>query len=853
MNFTAVGLENPPPHRPPHAKGTSNTSSALPPLLPVNAEIPTPPRRDIDDLVSLSSRSPRSVSWLHLDKTQQQPTQVASWPLTFAPGSPKRGQADTVLEIDSCSPISPKVRKVHTRTRLVDDSRTRPALLQELQIFLHAELDGGGKESSEAKSTPSLRRLQVAREALGRLIAGFSVYAPVLTRIRDEYENAVESLHAKSLMVPGLQTRLQSVETHCLRQLSTCNVEAKARSLKLKRRLADTQALVAASAAENARLTAALGVEKEKAAHVESKLAEFQRSTLALTNSVRRHDESLRAGHERSLEDARALQRVTARYYHACDELAELKQTVAALEEQGNGEHVAADKNTIALLTREIQDLSKALATAGSARQPKSALTQQEENESSHVALNHAFVRALDTFGVTLKLSELLTSIAKAVTIPEGIDGTAEIIVRKLRQAQQLQFALLAPKIEPGGDQQSPLIFLTEPAELLDFNAATAEQIVTSGIPSTSMSGDFLPGRGLSEDVPQYLQHDGIVRNLFLPRVKIEQLVSQVWDQLDELVRATHNRGAGRAAASSSNETALSSSNGGSALEMALERCMQRARDNRADRTELAYNFLDGLERFNKQSSTCRLFHLVFNEELPIEVRGDQARELSRLYDALVVVDRDRHFADSTSSGEEANLSAIPLPPGRVSLADVVRTLRLTFPWKSDAALSQLHRALLADMRGQPQVDYAALLTSAPHSNAGTGAKPAGVRSKQAHPKWQFSECLKMQRLDDLLAFRHHLQHQIRRRLQTEEMKPNELPEDDSEAQMITLHDVRDCLQKADPAMTEQDLTRILVGLSGLSVRELLTHDDMVLDARQVLRRLPTMLLRPASRFNSEQ
>ncbi|EGZ14567.1 hypothetical protein PHYSODRAFT_391239, partial [Phytophthora sojae] len=128
-------------------------------------------------------------------------------------------------------------------------------------------------------------------------------------RIRDEYEHAVEALYARSLMVPGLNTRLQSVETHCLRQLSASSAEAKARLLTLKRRLAETQAMLAASAAENARLNAALKAEKGKVIQAENKLAEVQRSTLALASSVRRHDESLRAGHERSLEDARALQK----------------------------------------------------------------------------------------------------------------------------------------------------------------------------------------------------------------------------------------------------------------------------------------------------------------------------------------------------------------------------------------------------------------------------------------------------------------------------------------------------------------------------------------------------------------
>ncbi|KAH7491404.1 uncharacterized protein KRP23_327 [Phytophthora ramorum] len=747
-----------------------------------------------------------------------------------------------MVDLDPFSPISPKAHKLHTRTRLVDDSRTRPALLQELQDFLRAELDGGERDTSSA-GKPSLRRLQVVREALGRLIDGFSVYAPVLMRIRDEYEHAVESLYARSLMVPGLHTRLQNVETHCLRQLSACSAEAKARSLTLKRRLAETQAMLAASAAENARLNSALKAEKKNVVQAESKLAELQRSTLALASSVRRHDESLRAGHERSLEDARTLQKVTARYYHACDELAELKKTVAALEEQGNGEHVAADKNTIVLLSRELQELSAALAASSG-----NSTSNQENDQSKHVALNHAFVVALDGFGLELELPALLDGIASASTIPEGIDATGAAITQRLRQVQQQHLALLTAKREA---DQSPVVFLTEPAELLKLDGAAADHLVASSAALTKASGDFLTGRGMSAEVPTYLQHDGFVRNLFFPRVKTEQLVGQVWDQLDEQLRAAHNRNSTARAALAGNETsiaALGSASGVPLLTMALERFLQRSRDNRPDRVELAYNFLAGVERFSSQSSACRLFHLVVNHQLPIEARSDQARELARLHEALVAVDHDRHFANSSNDSEVAESSSGSLPPGRVLLADVVRTLRLTFPWKSDASLSQLHRALLVDLRGQPQVDYTTLLSHHPHvvtSKPGAG---------QVQAKCQFAECLKMQRLDDLLAFRYHIQRHIRRHVlpNAPDSEALELSGEVGAALMISLHDLRACLHAADSAMPEPDVSRILVAVSGLSARELLTHDDMMLDTRHVLQRLPTLLVRPAGRFTSD-
>ncbi|KAF4027708.1 hypothetical protein GN244_ATG20662 [Phytophthora infestans] len=207
MDFVSVGLASPPPRRPTEAKGSATTTSSLPPLQTTSDISPSPRKHD-----------------------KSRPIRVSSWSLTFAPGSPRRIPTD-FIDHDASSPISPKVQKLHTRTRLLDDSRTRPALLQELLDYLHTELDGE-RESRK----PSLRRLQIVREALNRLIDGFSVYA--------------------------------------VQKDSAYSAEAKARSLVLKKRLAETQALLAASTAENARLTAALRSEKDNATKPESKLTD---------------------------------------------------------------------------------------------------------------------------------------------------------------------------------------------------------------------------------------------------------------------------------------------------------------------------------------------------------------------------------------------------------------------------------------------------------------------------------------------------------------------------------------------------------------------------------------------------
>ncbi|KAL7681829.1 hypothetical protein Plhal304r1_c054g0139651 [Plasmopara halstedii] len=267
---------------------------------------------------------------------------------------------------------------------------------------------------------------------------------------------------------------------------------------------------------------------------------------------------------------------------------------------------------------------------------------------------------------------------------------------------------------------------------------------------------DFIACRELGINIPTFLQYDGIVRNLYYSRAKIEQMIEQVWNQYDEQARFIDSGQSTSAIANFplSSETSL--------LTVALDRFLQRARDHRADQVELAYNFLSGVERFRTRSSVCRLFHLVYCQELSVEARSDQSRELAALHDALVTVDQDRH--SSTILADSSSVTCPP--PGQVSLADLVQALRQTFPWKSDAALSQLHRATIVDLRGQLHVDYTTLI----------------------------AQDLKMQRLDDLLTFQHHVHDQIRRG----GSQSTELVSEDCRTQLISLHDFRVCLQAAD-------------------------------------------------------
>ncbi|KAL8006061.1 putative translin-associated factor X-interacting protein [Plasmopara halstedii] len=797
MNFVPIGLLTPSPRRPTQFKCPAKPILTLPPLPPTLNEVANVSNKDGTHIET------SYITPLHAENSHH----IVSWPQP-SDSYTKHGLLDSTGDLELNSPISPKVQKLYNRTRLIDDTRPRPTLLQELSKFLDTELQ---TENGQTSHRPTLQRLQVVREVFNRLIENFSVYAPVLTRIRDEYENAVEYLHAQSLKVPGMQTRLQSVETHYLQQLSTSNAEAKVLSVSLKRRLTETQALLAASAAENARLHSELKREQDNLAKAECKLVGLQRSTSVLVNSVRRHEENLRMDQEQSFEDSKAFEKLTTRYSHVCDEVAELRRTVATFEEQRNREQVAADKKTIGLLSTELQELSETLKTAiESSKAPKSSHT---DDISKQALLNAAFIKGMKGFGLEMELPHLLNE----MSIESGsVDDVAALITFKLRQVQQQHYALLNTRTEAGGLLNDPMVFLTEPPELLTLSEVMAQQFV---------GRDFIACRELGINIPTFLQYDGIVRNLYYSRAKIEQMIEQVWNQYDEQARFIDSGQSTSAIANFplSSETSL--------LTVALDRFLQRARDHRADQVELAYNFLSGVERFRTRSSVCRLFHLVYCQELSVEARSDQSRELAALHDALVTVDQDRH--SSTILADSSSVTCPP--PGQVSLADLVQALRQTFPWKSDAALSQLHRATIVDLRGQLHVDYTTLIAQESFLNQ---IKPEfGLR--------QLAESLKMQRLDDLLTFQHHVHDQIRRG----GSQSTELVSEDCRTQLISLHDFRVCLQAADSAMPESEITQILVKVSGLNAQALFTHDNMMLDKNQVLKRLKMLLLRPSGKL----
>lgn len=819
--------------------------------------------------------------------------QVDPWPLNLVPTSayrrfnPSKLTLDSVPDLNGVIPsqhssfslvdsasspsrmTSPRKRQVQARhkARVIEESKLQPMLVQELHSFLLNELkqieDGSDQDnafSTEDRREPSqLRRLQVFRALFQRIIEAFSVYAPLLALIRDEYENVISLLRSRSEQLPRLRAQLQTLETQCLHEISMHSLEERARVLALKKQLKHTQGRLTACAATNASLREQIEGLQRELARLETRSDGLQRSNHTLVSSIKRHDETLQQVHQRSVDEGQALQQVTQRYYHACDEITELKKTIAHLEEKVDGVQVAADRATIALLTKELQDLHTAVNTASNFVSTDT-ISSNTTTLKTHIAINESFVRAFEGVGIHFTIPSLMEligydqcpaqpTLCEDAATTNGIAKMALVVHQKLLQLCQLQLSTLSYQANNDAKTSESVVFLTEPPELP--TGTTSSLNASTAIEMLEVPGDgYLQCLGTGADVPEHLQFEGVVRNLHFSLGTTEQFMEKIWDLQDEITKARNKPGSiSLGAPSHHSDARLTGSNHLHIppLRAVLISFLHRTCSTKTEMAETVYNLVTSVSQFAAVSSDCHLFQLVLERQAPDEARIDREQETNTLHEALFVIDRERQSISSSDRGKDE----VPLPPGCVSVADIVQTLRLLFPWKTDQALSQLYRSLLLELRGQRHVEYSTLLRqhhSYRHSNNTGGVK--GISAK--HP---FVECLKSQYVEDIIAYRQHLQQQIKA-VMAAGINDTPLNEENSNdniagaARMMSLKTLRQCLQSCDPAKPEQEIAPILSAVSGLTIEQTLTRDDMMVDGTHVIDCLPTLLIRPSGRFS---
>jgi hypothetical protein len=319
--------------------------------------------------------------------------------------------------------------------------------------------------------------------------------------------------------------------------------------------LRQTQATLAACAAENAHLKDENMRVHEQLRTLERRYEEMHLSNHSLVNGMKRHDDTLRHIHERSREEGMALQQMTIKYHRACDEIAELKKTVVALEEKVGGVHVAADKATIALLARDLQKMHAKLTTAMA--QQNASPESERWSISSGQVLHRLLLSVLEQNGAAsteLQLLEMLNaqslgsdaSLPTQVPLTRMFSGISVSPSKMQPERTLLRFLMGIPATDLAFGIERVATALTKQIALFHQTTNQLTFRESSSSPSFATAGslvltplvsatDLIQTRGTDDDVPEYLRYTGVVRNLYYDRRRVELLIAKVRAYKDDL------------------------------------------------------------------------------------------------------------------------------------------------------------------------------------------------------------------------------------------------------------------------------------------------------------------------------
>ncbi|EQC30263.1 hypothetical protein SDRG_12113 [Saprolegnia diclina VS20] len=670
----------------------------------------------------------------------------------------------------------------------------KPLLLQQLEAFLAAELSIVGatehmdrEADDEGRAQMHLARLQVFRECFLLLIEDFKTYQPLLLRIKAEYEALLDIYTLKVSKIPQYEATIRTMEQEAQHVISERNLINKMKVKALKKQLKSTQAMLTSYAAANASLEDGRTKLQSDLQEQTKRVADVMATNQMLLHSMKRQDERQKQHDSQLSELHGVLQGVTTKYTRAQEEINELRSSILMLEERAGGIDASADKATINHLTRELQELLHAKTTL-------------EKQVANPVPLAESDVLSRILAGMTAQ------SVSATDMFVSGAPTTVDGFVNGL-----CTYLLRTPPVPPATTTTvASSVFVTQ----------THHDEPDEQAPTVTDSGEFFIGQGLDASVPEYLQFDGRVRNLFYSRRDVERWITDIWQQKDISEKLNlHNNalGPGR-------KRGMPIPGGHHAsflmtqapatlvpLRQFFASYLAKKFPHRADAVECAYNICEALKQYS-YGCECRVFDMTLHGAVPETARLDQLQVVYMVHEAYTTLEKN----------ESENIVANKRK-GLVSVGGAMRELRILFPWKTEAAIAALCKALLFEAKGVLYIPYTALLEPDRHGNLSS-----------------FCECLRHQHLDEIL----HLKKLLLTAVHVAEKQAGP----DSKG-MLSLDTLRHAIKSCDPERTMAATNAILAECTNIPLERLENEGATLVSGASVRSKLEGILVKPSGRL----
>jgi hypothetical protein len=284
-------------------------------------------------------------------------------------------------------------------------------------------------------------------------------------------------------------------------------------------------------------------------------------------------------------------------------------------------------------------------------------------------------------------------------------------------------------------------------------------------------AGPYIEGRGIGNEVPNFLKLHGHVRNLKLSKREAEKVVQECWKKKDEAEEKLQRP---------------------LPLVDFFFEFMKTKHGTQAAVAECSYNLLDALNRYC-YSTDCLMFLKMIESQLSEHFRKDELETFRHLYNCLK--DRDK---DASASGKET---------GKISTSDFSKAMRKAFPHKDEDSLAMAQKAIGFDSHGAI-VAYSTILAFAAPNRKST--VNAGANTKLHLSNSKFVSVLREQNLEEALEFLES----IKEALQREDHKHGA-------TNMLTVPRLRSSLTQVDPFKSSREIDELLARGCGCTMKQL--------------------------------
>jgi hypothetical protein len=622
---------------------------------------------------------------------------------------------------------------------------TKPALLKTLEAFIHKELN----TLNQLNAPPNASRIQVFRQAFSLFASSFKTYEPLLHQILNEYDTLLANYSTELHTVPQVKAEIASLRKGATQQMEDLKREFEKEKGELHEKLRVQYKLHKILETENSELRNKLDDHIMKAAQSAERHEELKNSTVTLTQAlVRLEDDNTARALVENTQQSEVL-RLKNGLEKANAEVDRLKNATVELEDQVHG-LVSADvlyekDNQIDLLRKEMASM----------RNNNRDLTARFNTLKS--SMNKMIERDSDGSESESRARE------------RGFGGPVSnaVVDDLVEQIEQLKAQMNESEAKKGGRNED---------ENIESESFRPE-------------GNYFNGRGMGEDVPEYLRYEGPLRNWRLSKRECERAVNDVWIAKEEWLEY--------------NDDGVDDIHLSDYIYLYL---VEKYEGNQALIAEFGYNLIDALERYIADSD-CNIFLRVLQGELAEEVRDDELQLLVSIPQVMEEEDLAIH------NGHASGLLPIPI---------YMRRLRRLLTTKPETSFAKLQKALQFEAKKGRNVAYNELFEEDEDGNQG-----------------DFCELLRAQHLEEIILYDRQLVDAIQA-----------ASEKEGRTGKLTIAALRNVIQQNDPEKNRTEINVYLARGANCNVAEVSEKEsaEELIDVAKFILRLRDGLLKKSEK-----